>query len=63
MAKKASLVLALITLASSNGAAQQAPPGGDLGEINAEVAAKAFPRRGYSPYANRNYPTRVFWGD
>ena len=63
MAKTASLVLTLIALASSNGGAQEAPPVGDLGEINAEVAAKAFPRRDYSPYANRNYPTRVFWGD
>jgi len=35
----------------------------DEGEINAEVAAKAFPKRGFSPYAGRNYPTRVLWGD
>jgi hypothetical protein len=35
----------------------------DEGEINVEAAAKGFPKRGFSPYANRNYPTRVLWGD
>ena len=35
----------------------------DIGLINPEAAAQAFPKRGYSPYAGRNYPTRVFWGD
>ena len=35
----------------------------DIGVINPEAAAHAFPKRGFSPYANRNYPTRVFWGD
>ena len=35
----------------------------DIGLINPEAAAKAFPKRGFSPYAGRNYPTRVFWGD
>ena len=35
----------------------------DIGLINPEAAAHAFPKRGYSPYAGRNYPTRVFWGD
>ena len=35
----------------------------DIGIINPEAAAHAFPKRGFSPYANRNYPTRVFWGD
>ncbi|MEI7601578.1 MAG: DUF3604 domain-containing protein [Aestuariivirga sp.] len=35
----------------------------DIGMINPEAAAHAFPKRGFSPYAGRNYPTRVFWGD
>ena len=35
----------------------------DIGIINPEAAAHAFPKRGFSPYAGRNYPTRVFWGD
>ena len=33
------------------------------GEINGEVATKAFPKRIFSPYVNRNYPTRGLWGD
>ena len=35
----------------------------DIGLINPEAASKAFPERGFSPFANRNYPTRVYWGD
>jgi hypothetical protein len=35
----------------------------DIGLINPEAAAHAFPNHGFSPYAGRNYPTRVFWGD
>ena len=35
----------------------------DIGLINPEAASKAFPKRGFSPYAGRNYPTRVLWGD
>lgn len=31
--------------------------------IKQEAADAAFPQRGYSPYAGRNFPTRVFWGD
>ena len=31
---------------------------------SAESLQKAFPEReNYSPYANRNFPTQVFWGD
>jgi hypothetical protein len=43
--------------------AQDKPVVTDEGAINVEAAAKAFPKRGFSPYANRNYPTRVLWGD
>lgn len=28
-----------------------------------EVIKKAFKKPGYSPYANRSFPTRVYWGD
>jgi Protein of unknown function (DUF3604) len=45
-------------------AAQQPPPPvGDVGTISPEAAARAFRKPGFSPYAGRNYPTRVFWGD
>ena len=63
--RKSSL-LAIALLGSTVGApagAQDRPVASDAGAINAEAAAKNFPRRGFSPYAGRNYPTRVFWGD
>ena len=31
--------------------------------INPETAAGALPGRGYSPYANRGFPTNVYFGD
>jgi hypothetical protein len=30
---------------------------------SADSLGAAFPARGYSPYANRDFPSRVFWGD
>jgi hypothetical protein len=36
---------------------------GCTGEMSAEVAAQVFPKRPYSPYANRNFPSRPFFGD
>ncbi len=35
----------------------------DVGNPNDSVAARAFRKPGFSPYAGRHYPTRVFWGD
>ena len=43
--------------------AQQKSTVTDAGAMNPEATARAFPKRGFSPYANRNYPARVFWGD
>ena len=37
--------------------------GDDIGQMNPEATAKSFPKRGFSPYAGRHYPTRVYWGD
>ena len=48
---------------SAMAAAQDPVASDDIGIINPEAAAHAFPKRGFSPYAGRNYPTRVFWGD
>ena len=59
---KTILPLALVTLTLQT-LAQDKPAVTDSGQINVEAAAGAFPKRGFSPYANRNYPTRVFWGD
>jgi hypothetical protein len=35
----------------------------DTGILDKESADKLFKKPGYSPYAGRHYPTRVFWGD
>jgi hypothetical protein len=54
----------LLGVAVSTAAGAQEPVASDdIGLINPEAAAHAFPKRGFSPYANRNHPTRVFWGD
>jgi Protein of unknown function (DUF3604) len=44
-------------------AQQQPPVVGDIGTVNPATAAKQFKKPGFSPYAGRNYPTRVYWGD
>jgi hypothetical protein len=35
----------------------------DAGTIRADKVAPLFKRPGYSPYAHRNFPTRVLWGE
>jgi len=44
-------------------ASQEPPPVGDIGMVNPSAAARQFKKPGFSPYAGRNYPTRVYWGD
>lgn len=39
------------------------PVGGDAGNLNKAKAGQAFKERPYSPYADRNFPTRPFFGD
>ena len=56
----AALALSVFSVAPASG---QTPAVNDIGAINPEAAAQAFPKRGFSPYAGRNYPTRVLWGD
>jgi hypothetical protein len=41
----------------------QAAAATDIGTLDREETAKLYRKPGYSPYAGRNYPTRVFWGD
>ena len=44
--------------------AQETPVASDdIGTMNPAATANAFPGRGFSPYAGRNYPTRPLWGD
>jgi hypothetical protein len=35
----------------------------DAGQPDPSTIAKYAKKPGYSPYAGRNYPTQVFWGD
>ncbi len=42
--------------------AQQPAPNTDIGTLDKESADKAF-KKPYSPYADRHYPTRVYFGD
>ena len=35
----------------------------DAGQLDPATIAKFQKKPSYSPYANRTYPTRVFWGD
>src|SRR6478736_10128068 len=47
---------------ATNGAAQDAAT--DIGTLDKEAAGKAFPAKPpYSPYAERNFPTRPYFGD
>ncbi len=46
----------LIAATPQSGAAAEPTP-------DAESLEKAFPENHFSPYANRNFPSRVFWGD
>ena len=35
----------------------------DMGTPNPEVLKGLYPGKTYSPYAQRNFPSRVFWGE
>lgn len=59
----AGLLATGFTLAFAIAAAAQQPPVTDAGTLDKETGAKLFKKPGYSPYAGRNYPTRVYWGD
>jgi Protein of unknown function (DUF3604) len=53
----------VVVLQARQPAGQQRPPASDAGTINPDVAAKNLAKRGFSPYAGRRYPTRVWWGE
>ena len=56
-----SFVALAIALAAAARAGDGA--GGDAGSLDPETGAQVFKKPGYSPYAGRAFPTRVFWGD
>ena len=53
----AAAIAAVLSVAASGfvTAAEPAP--------NAESLERAYPENRFSPYANRNFPSQVFWGD
>jgi len=57
------VALFLSTAISLPAFAQESPPSSDIGIMDPAASAHAFPKRGFSPYAGRHYPTRVLWGD
>jgi len=57
----AALLCAGLTLPAL--AAEQEPPQTDLGTLDKDTGGQVFKKPGYSPYAGRHFPTRVFWGD
>jgi hypothetical protein len=54
-------LVAIAGACSSVVTAQQQP--GDVGAPSPDLVVPLMKKPGYSTYAGRNYPTRVFWGD
>jgi len=63
----AAAIAALVTLQSDVPAKAQGASateaGTDIGTFYKDEVAPLYKAPGYSPYAGRNYPTRVLWGD
>ncbi len=58
------LVAAVLSTAlASLGSTTEPPAAGDAGALSKETVAPLLKKRGYSPYAGRHFPTRVYWGD
>lgn len=62
-AKIASSLLIVAAMSGPTMAQDQMVASDDIGQMNPEATAAAFPGKGFSPYAGRNYPAQVFWGD
>src|ERR1700693_1151562 len=63
----AAAIAALVTLQSDISAKAQGAgateAGTDIGTFYKDEEAPLYKAPGYSPYAERNYPARVLWGD
>jgi len=61
------IVLGVFLAPAGDAGGQSTPPPSsvatDAGTLRLEKSAQYFKKPGYSPYAGRNYPTRVFWGE
>ena len=57
--KKISFILSIACVFQFSGFAQQ------VGEMTMDMkkGEEIYKKRGYSPYAGRNFPTQVYWGD
>ena len=62
-ASAAALLLASVFGVTGVLAQDVAPAIMDAGQLDPAAIARFYKKPGYSPYAGRNYPTRVFWGD
>jgi hypothetical protein len=56
-------MLILVTMGSASAQDESTPVGTDIGTLYRDEVAPLYKAPGYSPYAGRNYPTRVLWGD
>ena len=57
------LSMFLSSLFAANAQELATEVGADIGTLYRDEAAPLYKAPGYSPYAGRNYPTRVLWGD
>ena len=57
------VLTSLVAIFLIHSAFAEEPPIMDVGEIDIADSAELYKKPGYSPYAGRNFPTRVFWGD
>ncbi len=55
--------LAFLGLSLASLTAQEAAPASDAGTLSKEAADAAHKKRPYSPYADRKFPSRPFFGD
>ena len=53
----------LLGLAPAHAQESATEVGTDIGTLYQDEAAPLYKEPGYSPYAGRDYPTRVLWGD
>ncbi len=56
-------ILAVLTMSLAPLAAQEDAPASDAGSLNKEAADAVHKKQPYSPYADRKFPTRPFFGD
>lgn len=58
VAALAAAAISLATYADAEGTGH-----GDAGALDSETSSRVFEKPSYSPYAGREFPSRVFWGD